>query len=84
MTLDQQPIDRKVRIVSVDWSRLVPEEARRLQALGVDAGAQVSVSQRGVFGGCDPIAIRIGRMIVAVRRAHAQAIEVADAETLFA
>ncbi|GAM05983.1 MULTISPECIES: FeoA family protein [Novosphingobium] len=81
MTLDQQPIDQKVRIVAVDWDQLVPEEARRLRALGVDTGAQVSVSQRGVFGGRDPIALRIGRMVVAVRRAHAAAIEVSDLES---
>jgi len=60
----------------VDWSRLVPEEAQRLQALGVDEGATVSVAHRGVFAGKDPIALSIGRMTVALRRAHAQAIQV--------
>ena len=60
----------------MDWSRLVPEEAQRLQALGVDEGATVSVAHRGVFAGKDPIALSIGRMTVALRRAHAQAIQV--------
>ncbi|MCJ2183855.1 ferrous iron transport protein A [Novosphingobium sp. 1949] len=76
MTLDQLPIDQKARIVAIDWARLVPEEARRLRALGLDAGALISVSRRGIFGGRDPIAIAIGRMVVAVRRVHAVAIEV--------
>ncbi len=60
----------------MDWSRLVPEEAQRLQALGVDEGATVRVAHRGVFSGKDPIALSIGRMTVALRRAHAQAIQV--------
>lgn len=76
MTLDQLPIDRKARIVAIDWVRLVPEEARRLRALGLDCGALITVSRRGIFGGRDPIAIAIGRMVVAVRRVHAVAIEV--------
>jgi ferrous iron transport protein A len=36
----------------------------------------VKVSHRGVFGGSDPIALAIGRMTVAVRRAHAAAMQV--------
>lgn len=76
MTLDLLPQGVRARITGVDWSRLVPEEAQRLQALGVDEGATVSVAHRGVFAGKDPIALSIGRMTVALRRAHAQAIEV--------
>jgi len=76
MTLDLLPIGQGARIVAVDWNQLVQEEARRLRALGLDEGARISVSHRGVFGGHDPIAVSIGRMIVAVRRAHAAAMEV--------
>lgn len=76
MTLDMLPIGQSARIVAVDWGQLVQEEARRLRALGIDEGAKVAVAHRGVFGGHDPIAISIGRMIVAVRRAHAAAMEV--------
>jgi ferrous iron transport protein A len=76
MTLDLLPQGVRARITGVDWSRLVPEEAQRLQALGVDEGATVSVAHRGVFAGKDPIALSIGRMTVALRRAHAQAIQV--------
>ena len=76
MTLDLLPQGVRARITGVDWSRLVPEEAQRLQALGVDEGATVRVAHRGVFSGKDPIALSIGRMTVALRRAHAQAIEV--------
>ncbi|MFM5949179.1 MAG: ferrous iron transport protein A [Novosphingobium sp.] len=76
MTIDHLPIGISVRIVAVDWARLVPEEAQRLQALGIDLGAKVSVAHRGVFSGHDPIALSVGRMTVALRRAHAEAIEV--------
>ncbi len=76
MTLDLLPIGRRARIVSVDWSQLVDEEAQRLRALGIDEGARVAVSNRGIFGGADPLAIMIGRMTVAVRRAHARAMQV--------
>jgi ferrous iron transport protein A len=76
MTLDLLPADQAARIVAVDWSVLVDEEARRLRALGIDDGARVKVSHRGVFGGRDPIALTVGRMTVAVRRAHAAAMQV--------
>lgn len=76
MTLDLLPLETRACIIAVDWARLVPEEAQRLQALGVDRGSVVSVAHRGIFAGRDPIALSIGRMTVALRRAHAQAIEV--------
>ncbi len=76
MTLDQLPLGQSARIVAVDPARLVAEEALRLQALGLDEGATVSIAHRGVFGSSDPIALAVGRMTVAVRRAHARAITV--------
>ncbi len=76
MTLDLLPIGKRARIVAVDWSRLVDEEAQRLRALGLDEGAQVEIAHRGVFGGRDPLAVLVGRMTVAVRRAHARAMQV--------
>jgi ferrous iron transport protein A len=76
MTLDLLPIGQRARIVAVDWSLLVEEEGRRLRALGIDEGARVAVSHRGVLGGADPLAVSVGRMTVAVRRAHARAMEV--------
>lgn len=76
MTLDLLPIGQRARIVAVDWSCLAEEEAQRLRAMGIDEGARVAVAHRGVFGGHDPLAIMIGRMNVALRRAHAQAMQV--------
>jgi ferrous iron transport protein A len=76
MTLDALPIGQRARVIAVDWTLLAPDEAQRLQALGVDVGARIAVQHRGVFGGSDPIALSIGRMVVALRRAHAQAMAV--------
>jgi ferrous iron transport protein A len=76
MTLDLLPVGQPARIVAVDWSQLVDEEAQRLRALGFDEGARIAVSYRGMFGGRDPLAITVGRMTVAVRRAHACAMQV--------
>ena len=76
MTLDQIPLGILARIVSVDWAALVPEEAQRLRALGLDEGAQVRLAYRGVFMTRDPLAVEIGRMTVALRRVHARAMHV--------
>jgi ferrous iron transport protein A len=76
MTLDLLPIGTPARIVAVDWARLADEEGQRLRALGIDLGAEVAIAHRGVLGGRDPLAIAIGRMTVALRRVHAQAMQV--------
>lgn len=76
MTLDSLPIGQRARIITVDWSALAPDEGQRLRALGIDEGARVAVSHRGIFAGQDPVAIMIGRMTVAIRRAHARAMTV--------
>ena len=77
MTLETLERGRRATIVAVDWGALAPDEGKRLRALGLDAGAEVMVPHRGVFGGRDPLAVTLGRMTVAVRRVHAAAIEVA-------
>ena len=75
MRLDQLPLRRSAQIAQVDWQALRPAEARRLRELGVDEGVVVESLHRGPVGG-DPIACRIGRMTVAIRRSQASAIEV--------
>jgi len=76
MTLDLVPIGGSARIVAVDWAQLADEEGRRLRALGIDEGAEVAVAHRGILGGRDPIAVTVGRMTVAMRRAHARVMQV--------
>jgi ferrous iron transport protein A len=76
MTLDQLPRNHSATISSIDWTLLDAREARRLRELGFADGAAVSALHRGVLFWRDPIAIRIGRMTVAIRKAHAAAMQV--------
>jgi ferrous iron transport protein A len=62
-------------VADVEWDRLAEPEARRLRELGLDEGVEVELLHRsGLFGG--PLACRIGRMTVALRRHVAAAIHV--------
>jgi len=63
-----------MHVARVEWALLPADEARRLQALGVEPGVEVEVLHRGILLWKDPLAIRIGQMTVAMRRAHAAAI----------
>ena len=79
MTLDGLAIGAAAHIVAVDWSALARDEAKRLQALGIAEGTEITVAHRGIFVGGDPLAVQIGRMTIALRRSHARAISVAAA-----
>ena len=76
LTLDALAPLERAEITSVDWDVLAPEEAKRLQALGIDTGARVAIAHRGIFIGKDPIALMVGRMQVTIRRVHAKAMTV--------
>ena len=77
LTLDQLGAATRATVADVDWSLLSESDARRLRNLGVDEGVPVETLHRAPFG--DPLAVRIGRMRVALRRAAAQAIIVEPA-----
>jgi ferrous iron transport protein A len=77
MRLDQLPLRTSMRIASVEWERLSPREARRLRELGFDDGVAIEALHRGALKG--PLACRVGRMIVALRRAVAASILVEPA-----
>jgi len=79
MSLDQLAIGRKARINSIDWALLELSEANRLKHFGFDEGVAVEALHLGPFGR-DPIAIRVGRMTVAIRRRHAGAVQVIPLE----
>lgn len=70
------PRQRRATVAAIDWARLAVPEARRLRELGFDEGVAVEVLHRARFGS-GPIACRIGRMTVALRRTVAAAISVA-------
>lgn len=75
MTLDVLPFNREATITTIDWTALSERDGRRLRELGFDEGVPVTALHGAGFGR-DPLAVRIGRMTVAIRRAHAVAVMV--------
>ncbi|MGN6123561.1 MAG: FeoA family protein [Sphingomonas oligoaromativorans] len=73
--LDQLPLNRPARVLAIAWADLADTAAKRLRELGFDEGVTVEAVHVSPFGK-DPIACRVGRMTVALRRAQAQAISV--------
>ena len=77
--LDQLKVGTKARVLSVEWNELDQAESCRLRHFGFDEGVTVEPLHLGPFGR-DPIAIRVGRMTVAIRRRHAGAVRVIPLE----
>jgi ferrous iron transport protein A len=75
ISLDLLKVGTRARVSSVDWAALDEGEACRLRHFGFDEGVTVEPLHLGPFGR-DPIAIRVGRMTVAIRRRHAGTIHV--------
>jgi ferrous iron transport protein A len=75
LSLETLPRRCHARVAAIDWTRLAGAEARRLRELGFDEGVDVEVLHRATLGR-GPIACRIGRMTVALRRVVAGAIHV--------
>jgi ferrous iron transport protein A len=76
LTLETLPRRQSATVGAIEWARLASPEARRLRELGFDEGVAIEVLHRSRLG-AGPIACRIGRMTVALRRAVARAISVA-------
>lgn len=74
-SLDQLKIGIRARIATIDWESLEQGEACRLRHFGFDEGVAVEPLHLGPFGR-DPLAVRVGRMTVAIRRVHARAVSV--------
>ena len=82
-TLDLLSVRRSAEVVAIDWAAISENEGRRLRALGIDVGVPVEKLYKGIFGMNDPIALKVGRMMIAVRKSHARAISVSPvAETI--
>lgn len=75
ISLDQLKRGRTARVVAIDWNGLDPADANRLRSFGFDEDVRVEALHLGPFGK-DPLAVRVGRMSVAIRRKHAAAIRV--------
>jgi ferrous iron transport protein A len=74
--LAQLPRLKPGMVSTVDWHVLSEPEGRRLRELGLDEGVEVELLHKSGFLGGGPIACRIGRMTVALRRHVAAAIHV--------
>jgi ferrous iron transport protein A len=75
LSLDELKVGSRAEIAAIDWSALEESEASRLRHFGFDEGVTVEPLHLGPFGR-DPLAIRVGRMTVAIRRKHARAVRV--------
>ena len=75
LTLDRLALGSRALVAAIDWDALEEGEACRLKHFGFDEGVAVEPLHLGPFGR-DPIAIRVGRMTVAIRRKHAGAVRV--------
>ncbi|HTU13258.1 MAG TPA: FeoA family protein [Allosphingosinicella sp.] len=75
VSLDKLPFHRPATVTGIDWESLGESDAKRLRNLGFDEGVGIEALHSGLFGR-DPLAIRIGRMQVAIRRAQAKTIMV--------
>jgi ferrous iron transport protein A len=73
--LDQLELGARARVLSIDWDSLDQGEACRLRHFGFDEGVAIEPLHLGPFGR-DPIAVRVGRMTVTIRRRHARAVRV--------
>ncbi len=61
---------------AVDWAAMSDTDGKRLRELGLCEGASIELLHRAGWTGRGAHACRVGRMIVAMRAAHAAAITV--------
>ena len=70
------PFRKEAIVTRIDWDGLGIRDSRRLRELGFDEGVAVEPLHAAGWVVRDPIAVRIGRMTVAIRRAQALRIAV--------
>ncbi len=76
MRLTDLPLRQPAYVDLIDWSVLTSSEGQRLREFGLCEGASVEALHHGGIFGKGPIACKIGRMTVAMRRNHAAAVTV--------
>ena len=75
MQLDHLPLNRAAVIRAIDWDVLPDQEGHRLRSLGFEPGVTVEALHKGILMWRDPLAVRVGRMTVALRNNVAAAID---------
>ncbi len=72
--LDQIPLNKIATVRAIDWTAMPESEGHRLRSLGLEEGVGIEALHRGILFWKDPIAVRVGRMTIALRRKVAAAI----------
>lgn len=75
MQLDHLPLNQIAIIKGIDWETLPDQEGHRLRALGFEPGVTIEALHKGILMWRDPLAVRVGRMTVALRTNVAAAID---------
>jgi ferrous iron transport protein A len=73
--LDDLPLNQIAIIRAIDWDALPDQEAHRLRSLGFEPGVSIEALHKGILMWRDPLAVRVGRMTVALRHNVAAAID---------
>jgi ferrous iron transport protein A len=73
--LDHLPLNQIAVIRAIDWESLPAHEGHRLRSLGFEPGVTIEALHKGILMWRDPLAVRIGRMTVALRTKVAAAID---------
>ncbi|MFC4594065.1 MULTISPECIES: FeoA family protein [Sphingobium] len=76
MRLTELPLRQPAYVDLIDWSALSASDGQRLREFGLCQGASVEALHHGGLLGRGPIACKVGRMTIAMRRNHAAAISV--------
>ena len=72
--LDQLPLNKHATVRAIDWALMPDGEGHRLRSLGLEEGVGIEALHKGILLWKDPIAVRVGRMTIALRRKVAAAI----------
>ena len=72
--LDKLPLNKHAIVRAIDWTAMPDGEGHRLRSLGLEEGVGIEALHKGILLWKDPIAVRVGRMTIALRRKVAAAI----------
>ncbi len=75
LQIDELRAGQRAVITLIDDSGIHAADALRLREMGFDEGVDVEVLHRAAFG-ADPIAVRVGTNIVAMRKRFAALVKV--------
>ncbi|SCW93045.1 ferrous iron transport protein A [Sphingobium faniae] len=76
LRLTELPLRQLAYVDIIDWNALSETDGQRLREFGLCEGASVETLNHGGIFGHGPIACKVGRMTIAMRRNHAAAITV--------